>query len=293
MPLVINGEEVDDRVIEEEFDAMKQHHEALGEVVCCDRDEEFRERAIEHVINRTLLRQECLRRLGEAPAEEIDAAIAELIERHGGEENLYKNTGFQSDQQDAIRQRVAETVNVTRILEEHLGPDPEPDEVELRRFLEDHKTDYLTPEEVHSWHIYLEPHGNDDAVRCYEALRSARREILSGADFETKAKEMCLPEHVMDLGFYRQGSMVREVEIVTFSMDVGEISPVVSTHFGYHIFKVIDRKPPEPLPFEQVRDHLAERYPREWRERRIQELIDELKSSATITRVATEPAFHG
>jgi hypothetical protein len=292
MGLVVNGEEIDERVVEEEFDALKQHHESLGEMVCCDRDVEFRERALDHVIHRTLLRQECLRLLGEAPDAEIDEAIEELKRRHGNEEAFYRNTGYRPDQQDQIRQRVAETVNVTRILEHHLGPDPEPGDDELRAFQAECGAEFHTPEEVRAWHLYLEPHGNEDAVRCYELLRQARRDLRAGADFEELSRQLCRPDHVLDLGFYRQGSMVREVEIVTFSMEVGEISPVVSTHFGYHVFKVVDRKPPQPLPFDEIRDQLAARFVQTWRDRRIQELLDRLKAAGTVHRPDPQASVH-
>jgi len=292
MGLVINGEEIDERVVEEEFDALKQHHESLGEMVCCDRDAEFRERAVDHVIHRTLLRQECLRLLGEAPEAEIDEAIAELKRRHGSDEAFFRNTGFRPDQEEQIRQRVAETVNVTRILEHHLGPDPEPSDDELRAFQLRSGAEFHTPEEVRSWHLYLEPHGNEDAVRSYELLRQARKDLLAGADFEELSRKLCREDHLMDLGFYRQGSMVREVEIVTFSMDVGEISPVISTHFGYHVFKLVERKSPEPLPFEEVRDQLASRFVQTWRDRRIQELLDRLKAEGSIRRPELQASSH-
>jgi len=292
MPLVINGEEVGDRVVEEEFDAIKQHHESRGEVVCCDRDVEFRQRAIDHVVNRTLLRQECLILLGENPEEELAQAVADLKAQHGSEENFYRNTGYKPEQEDQIRLRVGETLAVTRMLDHHLGPDPEPSDEDLRRFQQEHLEQYQSAEEVHTWHIYLEPNGPDDSHRCYDLLRKARRELLAGADFETKSKELCRPDHLLDLGFYRQGSMVREVEIVTFSMEIGEISPVVATHFGFHLFKVIDRKPSVPLPFEDIREDLAKSYLQVWRERNVQELIDRLKAKATLVTPTLEDTVH-
>lgn len=292
MPLLINGEEVEDRVVEEEFDAIKRHHEALGEVVCCDRDPEFRQRAIDHVINRTLLRQECLRVLGENPRSELDQAIADLKAQHGSEEDFYRNTGFTPEQQDQIRQRVGETLAVTRILDHLLGPDPTPSEADLQAFQKDHIEHFQTAEEIRTWHIFLEPMDAEDSHRCFDLLRKTRRELQAGADFAAKAKEICRPEHEFDLGFYRQGSMLRELEIVTFSMDLGEISPVVASHFGFHLFKLVERKAPEPLPFADVRDDLAKRYLQTWRESRIQEILDRLKATSTIETSDLEAAPH-
>ncbi len=292
MPLVINGEEVDDRVVEEEFDAIKQHHESRGEVVCCDRDPEFRQRALDHVVNRTLLRQECLRLLGENPEAELDQAVADLKAQHGSDEDFYRNTGYTPKQEDQIRQRVGETLAVTRILDHLLGPDPDPTDQDLQQFQLDHIESYQTPEEVRTWHLYLEPMGAEDGYHCYQTLRKARHELQAGADFEAKAKEICRPDHQVDLGFYRQGTMLRELEVVTFSMEIGEISPVVSSHFGFHLFKVVDRKPPVPLPFAELREELAKQYLQVWRETKVQEIISQLKSRSTIVTPELEEAHH-
>jgi parvulin-like peptidyl-prolyl isomerase len=191
-----------------------------------------------------------------------------------------------------VRNRVSETLAVSRILDHRLGPDPEPSDDDLRRFQEEHIEDYQTPEEVRAWHIYLEPETPEDTYRLYTLLRKARKELLAGADFEAKAREICRPDHHLDLGFYRQGSMVREAEIVTFSMEVGEISPIVSTHFGLHIFKLVDRKVPEPLPFEGIRNDLSARYLAVWRDRRIQEIVADLRSKASISAPVLETTAH-
>ncbi len=289
MSLIINGEEIDEMTIEEEFDAIKEHHERLGDVVCCDRDDEFRGYAVDNVINRTLLSQESLKRFGEPTADEIEEAIEALKEQHGGEDQFYENIGMRPEQAEEIKAKVATTLTVDKILSDYVGDPPEPTDAALRKFYKDHQKEYLTEEEVHTWHIYLEPQGSEESVTFFAKLREARQALLAGADFEEMAKKLCREDHHMDLGFYKRGGLMQEVEIITFSMNVGEISPVVATHFGYHIFKLMDRKEPKPVPFKEVKEAVAERFLTEARESKINELLDALKKTATVEEIKPEP----
>jgi len=291
MALIINGESISDTVLEEEFDALKEHHQSLGEVVCCDRDVEFRGRARDNVLNRTLLKQESLRRYGKPTKTEVSKSLTQLKKDHGGDEAFYKNVGMRPEQDDLIREKIATTLSVEKILREQVGNDPEPTEKELRQFYKDNIDDYQTSEEVRTWHIYLEPHSQDEADLYYTLLRKTRAELQGGADFEKTCQAVCREDHQMDLGFYKQGALNREVEIITFSMEVGEISPVVATHFGYHIFKVVDRKARKPIPFKKVQESIAERFQTEYREKKIQDLLDELKSKAKIEETEEEHAL--
>ncbi len=292
MALIINGEEISELVLEDEFDAIKEQMEARGEVVCCDRDEEIREYAHTNVLNRTLLRQEALNRFGENSDADIAEAIEALKEQHGGEEQFYVNIGMSPKQEDEIRHKVSVQLSVDRILREHIGEPTDPTEVDLRTFYEANLEEFQTEEEVRAWHIYLEHHSSDHGGpdQVYDLLRQTRREIVNGADFEAKVAELCTQEdYEKDLGFFKKSGsgpeerhMPPDIVTITFSMEVGEISPVISTHFGFHIFKLMDRKEPKAIPFEDIEGELKELYLTDQREQKINALLEELKSKATI-----------
>ena len=116
-----------------------------------------------------------------------------------------------------------------------------------------------------------------------DTLREAREKLLEGADFEALSREISdKPAEQTDLGYFKQGETMPEIEALTFSMRVGEISPVVATHFGFHIFKVTERKAPEAIPFETVRESVGERFVAERREKAIEALLDAIKAKTTI-----------
>lgn len=77
-----------------------------------------------------------------------------------------------------------------------------------------------------------------------------------------------------------------EFELITFSMEVGEISPVFSTQWGMHLAKLIERRSPEPIPLDEVKDEIREMIKAENRESKLKAYIEKLKEAATI---ADEP----
>ena len=291
MALIVNGEHIGDDVLEEEFDAIKDHYISLGEVVCCDRDEEFRGYARENVLNRILLRQESKSRYGDPTEEEIDGMIDRLKEEHGGEEQFYQNTGYRATDEGRIRQRVAMSIAVDKVLETEIGPEPDPSEEDLKAFYEENLKNYLTEEQVRVSQIFKEPKSHPDAKRCYRELREARQRLLAGEDFAVVADEVSdKDKEAMDLGFFKMGETMPEIESITFSMEVGEVSPIVATHFGFHLFKVTERQAPEPIPFDTLKDQIRQQYLTSRREKAINELIDRLLAKSTVEEV--EPVYH-
>jgi hypothetical protein len=291
MAFIVNGETVGDDLLEEEFDAIKEHYVNLGEVVCCDRDDEFRGYARENVLNRTLLMQESKARFGEPTDAEIDEMVGRLKAEHGGDEQFYQNTGYRASDDGRIRRRVAMSIAVDKVLEIEVGETPDPTEDDLKAFYQENLKDYLTEEEVRVSQIFKEPKSHPDAKRCYRELREARDRLLAGADFLEVAREVSdKSEEEVDLGFFKMGETMPEIEAITFSMNTGEISPIVATHFGFHLFKVTDRKAPEPLPFDDLRDQIRQQYLTRHREAAINGLIDRLLSKSAVEEL--EPVYH-
>lgn len=102
-------------------------------------------------------------------------------------------------------------------------------------------------EEVHVQHILvMSPLGTDTMI-AYKKIDSIYKAIQKGADFTATAKAVTedrgSKENGGDLGYVTALQTVYPFENVMYNTPKGKVSAPFRTQFGYHILKVIDRRP--------------------------------------------------
>jgi peptidyl-prolyl cis-trans isomerase SurA len=105
-------------------------------------------------------------------------------------------------------------------------------------------------EEVNASHLLvsLKPEATpEDTLKAYNKITELRNKILSGQDFGQVAMESSDDPSARtnkgNLGYFTAMQMVYPFESAAYSTKVGDVSPPVRTRFGYHILKVLDRRP--------------------------------------------------
>ena len=94
MPLTINGESVDDGLLDAEFSQIKAHFEQQANVSCCERDDEFMGYAKDNLIARVLLAQKAKESIPDPNSKDVDEHLEKLIEEKGGKESFYFKLGI-------------------------------------------------------------------------------------------------------------------------------------------------------------------------------------------------------
>ena len=118
---------------------------------------------------------------------------------------------------------------------------------EVEEFYETHKDSIPEQQEaVRLAHILLEIQPGEEMRRqALERIQEILQEARLGASFAELAKtysECPSGPSGGDLGFFGPGTMVPEFEKVAFALQVGEISDIVETQFGYHIIKLEEKR---------------------------------------------------
>jgi parvulin-like peptidyl-prolyl isomerase len=118
------------------------------------------------------------------------------------------------------------------------------DEAEIADYYEAHKSDFLQPEKVQVSQILLDSEGKASTIR--DRLRGANE-----ADFRAVARrESSGPEAVKGgiMGVFSPGQLPQELESFILPMREGEISRVVGSSYGFHIFRLDKRTEARLVP---------------------------------------------
>jgi peptidyl-prolyl cis-trans isomerase D len=98
-----------------------------------------------------------------------------------------------------------------------------------------------------------------------------------------------------DLNFFGKGQMVPEFDQVAFSLPVGQISDLVKSQFGFHIIKVLEKKPATTQPLAAVKDQIAEQLKFERGQAAATQvssrIATEVKSPGDLDKVAKQEGF--
>lgn len=288
MALIVNGEEIDDEIIDGEFRTIKGHFERTLQVACCERDPEFRAMAKDNIASRILLQQEAIKRVPEVTDEAVTNRLAKLIEQAGGEEQFYMQIGMPMGDDSLIRDQLSNGVRMDQMMSAVYTPEPQPTEEDLRAHYDANLKLYLTAEEIRVSHISLNLSGAKSRLEVYTVMRELREKALAGEDFDgLGAEHNSNKDTPPDLGWFKRGEFMEEFEAIAFSMRVDEISPVFVTQLGFHIAKLTGRKPAVPIPFDEVKEAVRQRILEQYKDDKFNVFVEELKKAAKI--VDTDP----
>ena len=250
MPVFVNGVEIGDHAINAEV----QYHPS-GSV------EEAREAAARALVVRELL----LQAAGQRGIVRPDPLEGQTDERETRDEAL-------------IRTLLAREIRT-----------PEPDEATCRRFYDSNLQRFRSPDLFEAAHI-LFPADPEDAEVCASAKEHAAAALAQALEQPQRFAELAqqlsaCPSAAQggNLGQITRGQTVPEFETFLFNLEPGQICPVpVKTRFGYHVVRLDRRIEGRQLPFEAVRDKIAD-YLREhvWR-RAISQYLQLLVGQAEI-----------
>jgi len=264
MPLTVNGEEITEADLRLEEDQLRPRlREAMPDETAAAIESRTIEWARENAIERVLLRQAAMADPEPLPDGAIEAAV----------------TASPGVARDAIEAQLRIERYTARLTAKLVPPRPK----EVSEYYRQHRDEFITPELVHAAHIVknVDEQNSPDAI--LPQIQAIEAELQQGADFAEVADRLSdCPGRGGDLGFFARGQMVEEFDAVIFALTPGQRSPIFRTPFGFHIAKVIERKPAGPRALDEVKEGIEGLLYDQKKQRRIEQFLDSLRAKAEI-----------
>jgi len=149
-------------------------------------------------------------------------------------------------------------------------------DAEIEEYYNNNKARFTVEEQVQASHILVE-----DEATAKEILDK----LNSGSDYAELAKEYSIDGSASrggNLGFFPRGRMVKPFEEAAFALEVGEISGIVKTDFGYHIIMVTDRQEAGTISLEESRDNIRDTLLHQKQMETLRNYLIELRENAVV-----------
>ena len=286
MALTVNGEIVDDSLLGREAEALRQRFSQLS----AEQKRQYGfepgaleriavEWARENVIEQVLLRQAALADATPVDPDEVAKRLAEVISSYGGPEGF---SGAGMDEESA-RSEIVTRLKVDRLIAATTSRAKQPRPKEVAEHYRRNKDTYRTEETVRAAHIVKHVEKGVTEAEAKRAAEELHARLEAGTSFEKIADEQSdCPGNGGDLGYFPRGKMVREFEDVVFGLPVGGTSGVFQTVFGFHIARVLDRKPAGTRAFREVEGEIRRQIVEQRRTELLEDFVDHLRASAAI-----------
>jgi peptidyl-prolyl cis-trans isomerase C len=284
----VNGVLIPKAFLDREIRRFEEQALSQGQMVDEREREQLSRQALDTLIDIELLYQESQRRGFEITEERVDEQVESLKTQFGDEEGYASALEQIGINDEELRSEFRRQLAIQDMIDTDITPSTTVSKQESTEFYENNPAYFFRPEQVRASHILIlvsPDAGEEEKAEARSRIAEIRERIDGGEDFAELAGQFSedgSSANGGDLGFFQREQMVKPFADAAFSLEIGELSEVVTTQYGLHLIQVTDRKEESVVPFEQVQPQIYQYLQREKVMVSIEELAAELRSQAEI-----------
>lgn len=235
---------------------------------------ELKKKILEELIQIKILSNEAQLKKIEVSDTELEAELIKYKSRYSEKEFIkvleQRNTDYQSWKE--LKRR---NLLISKWAETFLLPQIQISSDQIKNYYDSHLSEFTQSAAVKVRQILSDNEATANQLRA---------RILKGENFAKLAKEHSLsPERDNggELPWMIKGNFPKEFEIC-FDLKEGQVSEVVSSLYGFHLFKLLAKRPEETLKLEKVKDQIENWLKKEALEQLLQTYYQQVKPNYDI-----------
>ena len=285
---LVNGASIDRGEFDGEVLTIQKTLLGYGKPLTPNQVTSVRAEVLESLIRREILYQES-RKAGIKPDENAVKAELKALRQQFPDETEYKNElSRRNVSEELLRSRLERNNSVQQYIERQFAAKMEVSDNDLVAYYEGHLDLFKQPFQVRASHIMVQSDPAWEASRKEEARRKIEQILKSlkkGQEFGALAREQSDgPTRTSggDLGYLRSGQLEKRFESAIVALKPGETTEIIETDFGFHLFKVTDKKPETVLAYENVKEKIRQFLRQEKARQQADLLARKLREKASV-----------
>ena len=252
---------------------------------------QIRRAALDHLIEKKLLDQKVRELNIKVTDEEIRQAIDDVKKQNNmaSQEALVTALAGQGLTFEQYRTQLQQQIEKLKLVSMEVRAKIQVGETELREYYDANRAKYSEEDTFRARHIFFKTNEKapaDELKRTMATALMVLAEAKGGKDFAELAtsysEDPAARKDGGNLGTFKKGDMMPELEAAIVSMKPGEVSELVSTPAGFHIIRLEERSTGKMKSFESVKTEIEDLIYRKKSEERFNQWAKELRSKASV-----------
>jgi peptidyl-prolyl cis-trans isomerase C len=286
----VNGVTISQGEFDRELSFFVRRAAAMGQQVPESQMPQMKNDVLDNLIERELLFQESKKKGIQIEPETVSNQLNTIKQRYPNEAEFTKMLNGLGMTESDVSVQIERGMAIRRLIDTEVGDKIEITDKETRSYYDDNPQLFQQPEQIKASHILIKVDASATDAQKAEArkkISEIQQKMKKGEDFASLAKtysEGPSGPRGGDLGYFGRGQMVKPFEEAAFKLKPDETSDIVETRFGYHLIKVIEKKPAKKLAYTEVKEQLNERLKKQKLNAEADTYIKSLRQGAKIEK---------
>jgi len=284
--IVVNDEIITDREIARQLEPVYEKFKTIyGGQKLVEKLEEAKQRVAQQMIEDRLLYSEAKKQNIEIDEKDLDARVQEMVRGIGSREMFDKALIEQQLTLKDLKDRYRQQLMVRKLIDKKVGGGVLVTPIEIEAYYGKNSEEFQLPERVKLKNILISVKKFPDPAKALSLARDISKRLREGCDFDGLAKVYSDGPGASEgglMGYVKRGDLLPEIEQAVFSLKPGEVTGIVQSSLGYHIFKVEEKEPPRTPPLSEIRHEVEAAVYKKKADAKIRGWLDGLKKSAYI-----------
>ena len=252
---------------------------------------EVRQKILSQMIEDKLVYQEAVQMGIEVKDDEVEKEFQTFKAKMERPEDLDAMLEREGLTMKALRERLKKQAMVRQLQDREIRSKVVVSPTEVEDFFKNHPEKFKAKERVRVKSLTIKKSEEARAKGLTDEQAKQRiallgQKIKSSHNFDQIVKDFSEDSHAKQEGlgeWIERGAMIESVDEVIFKTPVGQITGIVETPIGYHIFRIEAKEPEKVQTFDDVREQIAGYLFQEKSNARFRDWMEEVKKAAYIS----------